>query len=100
MIVLAGLLVGAGLVALARIRERILAPDTDERLKSALWLAWLGVAVVTLGAFFGVLYRAARWSDSEALMSAGLLVVAGALSAAVVHALIPSTRTRNPGPPL
>lgn len=99
-VAIAGVVVGAGLAALSRIRQRILAGNQDERLNVTLWLSWVAVAAITLGTLFGILHRAARWTDSEALATAGLLVACGAVGAAVVLALTRHQRGATSNPPL
>ncbi|MFY7867515.1 hypothetical protein, partial [Roseateles sp.] len=83
----AGVVVGGGWVAVGRIRHLILEPDSGERRnRYALWLAWLGVTAVSLAALFGTLHRVARWTDAEALATAGLFVACGALGAVFARA--------------
>lgn len=92
----AGVVVGGGWVVVSRIRQLIFEPDPGERgNRYALWLASIGVTGVSLAALYGVLYRVARWTDSEALASAGLFVACGAIGLVAVRAVIRGSRNRS-----
>jgi hypothetical protein len=92
----AGVVVGAGWIVVSRIRQLIFEPNPGERgNRYALWLASIGVTGVSLAALFGVLYRVARWTDSEALVSLGLFIGCGAIGIVVVRAVIRGSRNRS-----
>jgi hypothetical protein len=92
----AGLLVGTGWVVVDHVRDLMQEPGSGEhRNRLVLWLAWISITAVSLGALFGVLYRAARWTDSQALATAGLLVVCGVLSAIVTRGWFKRTKRQK-----